>query len=203
MTTDIILASTSRYRRELMQRLSVPFRALSPPIDEESYKDSQLSPLELAEHLAGIKAMSLGELHPEAIVIGADQVASCAGSILSKPGNFANAVQQLTMLAGRTHELITAIAIFHGGQLWRHVDITRLTMRPMEAAEIAAYLNIDEPYDCAGSYKLECRGITLFEKIESADHTAIVGLPLMALTSLLLSLGVPASSFYQIDTEKG
>jgi septum formation protein len=187
---EIILASTSRYRRELLARLGVPFQALSPPIEEESHKDPTLGPRELAEKLAGLKALSLATLHPQAIIIGADQVASCEECFLHKPGNFPQAYDQLSKLAGKTHSLFTAVAIVYRGQLTRHVDVTRLTMRKLTPPEIESYLQADEPYDCAGSYKLECHGITLFEKIESADYTAIVGLPLIALTSMLRSLGV-------------
>ncbi len=109
---------------------------------------------------------------------------------MHKPGNFPQAFDQLNFLTGKTHALFTAVAIAYRGELLRHVDITRLTMRSLTSAEVVSYLHADEPYDCAGSYKLECHGITLFEKIESADYTAIVGLPLIALTSMLRSLGV-------------
>lgn len=186
---DLILASTSRYRRDLLARLGLPFRAMPPRVDEESRKESSLAPRDLAEHLAEAKTMSLSAIEPEAIILGSDQVAACDGRILGKPGTAPAAIAQLSFLAGRSHQLITAICLWHQGQLLRHTDVTTMTMRNLTEAEIARYVAADQPLDCAGSYKLESRGITLFSRIESEDHTAIIGLPLIALTSLLRSIG--------------
>ena len=186
---DLILASTSPYRRELLARLGLPFRAIAPRIDEESLKDSAVAPQDLAERLAEAKAVSLSAVEPNATILGSDQVAACDGKILGKPGTAAAATAQLEFLAGRSHRLITAICIWHRGRLLRHTDVTTMTMRRLTAAEIARYVSADQPFDCAGSYKLESRGVTLFSEIRSDDHTAIIGLPLIALTTLLRSLG--------------
>ena len=187
--SELILASTSPYRRELLARLAVPFRCVAPPIDEEAYKRSDLSPPALAEYLAEVKARSVAELEPTAIVIGCDQLATCAGRILGKPGSVAGANAQLAALAGKEHALITALVVLCGEQIERHTDIATLRMRSLTAAEIAGYVSLDAPHDCAGSYKLECHGITLFESIRSGDHSAITGLPLIALTTILRRYG--------------
>ncbi|MBA3845871.1 MAG: septum formation protein Maf [Planctomycetes bacterium] len=186
---DLVLASTSPYRRHLLERLGLPFAAIAPACDEEALKRPELTPRALAESLALAKADSLAASHPDAAIIGGDQVATIDGRILGKPGTPAKAAEQLALLAGRTHELITAIVVRHGGQAHAHTDVTRLTMRPLERAQIERYIAADRPLDCAGSYKLECRGIALFDRIESADHSAIVGLPLIALTRILAGLG--------------
>lgn len=193
---EIILASTSRYRRELLARVGLPFRASPPLCDEEALKaelrrHGPVAPEELAAHLARAKAESLRATEPLATILGSDQVAALGAEVLDKPGTVARAVEQLEALAGRTHVLVTAVTIVHPGGSLAHVDITRLTMRPLERAQIERYVEADMPLDCAGSYKLEQRGVTLFERIESADHSAITGLPLIALTSMLASLGYP------------
>ncbi len=145
----------------------------------------------LAEALAEAKAASIEVLEPGAVVVGCDQLAALDGRILGKPGTLEKAAAQLEALAGRTHELITALVVLHAGQVLRHTDVTRLHMRPLTRLEIERYLAHDRPIDCAGSYKLEQRGIVLFENIESADHSAITGLPLIRLTSMLRGLGFP------------
>ena len=191
---DLVLASTSRYRRELLARLGVPFRARAPGCDEEEVKrllPSGLSPEQLAVALARAKAESLRDVEPAAAVLGSDQVAALGDRLLEKPGTPERAAEQLSWLAGRTHVLCTAVAIFHEGRLQEHVDVTHLSMRPLTSAQIERYVSADAPLDCAGSYRLEARGISLFERIVSADHTAIVGLPLIAVTSMLAALGYP------------
>lgn len=185
----LILASTSKYRKELLGRLGIPFEAVSPVCDEESYLARGLAPRELATTLATAKAFSLAAEFPDAAILGSDQVATIDGKILGKPGTHARAMEQLQLMSGRTHQLITAVTIAARGELFGFCDITRLTMRPLTEGEISRYLEADQPLDCAGSYKLECRGITLFSAIESRDHTAIVGLPLIEVTSILRSLG--------------
>jgi septum formation protein len=189
-TPALILASTSRYRGELLARLAVPFVAAAPDCDEEAYKSRGFTPRELAETLALTKAESLRAVYPDAAILGGDQLAEIDGEILGKPGTEAAARAQLTRLAGRTHTLITAVAIVHGERILRHTDVTRLTMRPLTADQIARYVAADAPLDCAGSYKLEQLGIALFSRIESEDHTAIVGLPLLALATLLGEIGI-------------
>ena len=188
---ELILASTSRYRRELMTRLGLPFRAMPPACDEEALKRPELAPEALAVMLALAKAESLRETEAGATIIGSDQVAALGEVILSKPGTAARAIEQLTLLAGRTHVLVTAVAVAHAGGVIEHVDVTRLSMRPLTRAQIERYVEADAPLDCAGSYKLEARGITLFERVASEDHSAVTGLPLIALTSMLARLGYP------------
>lgn len=186
---ELVLASTSRYRRELLERLGVPFECAAPPVDEEAWKVDGADPVRLAEQLAEAKAASLVERHPGAAIVGCDQIAVCDGRRLSKPGTFDRALDQLLGMSGREHELITAMCVCHGGRTYRHTDRTTLRMRRLDAAALKRYLHADRPFDCAGSYKLECRGIGLFESIDGRDPSAITGLPLMALAGILSRLG--------------
>ena len=186
----LVLASTSRYRGELLARLGVPFLAAAPDCDEDAYKARGLSPRDLAETLALAKAESLRAAYPDAAILGGDQLASIDDAILGKPGSAAAACAQLARLAGRTHTLITATALIAPRRVLRHTDVTHLTMRALSAAQIERYVAADQPLDCAGSYKLERLGIALFSRIESADHTAIVGLPLLAITAMLDEIGI-------------
>jgi len=188
-TPDLILASTSAYRRALLARLGVPFRCVAPPVDEEGLKDPALSPRDLAERLARAKAEGVARLDPEAVVIGSDQLVAFDGRVFGKPGDAPRASEQLLAMAGRPHDLITAVAVVLGGRVVEHTDVTTLWMRPLTRAEAERYVAADRPFDCAGSYKLEERGITLFERVVSDDHTAVTGLPLIALTSILRKLG--------------
>lgn len=187
---QLILASTSRYRRELLARLRLTFKAISPAFDEEAARDPSLPAEKLAIKLARGKAESVLNNHPSATVLASDQICSFGGKHYGKPGSPDNAATQLKRLAGGTHELVTAVCLYRfdrEGNVERqeHIDVTRLRMRNLAFDEIHRYLDIDAPYDCAGSYKLESLGIALFERIESADHTAIVGLPLMAVADML------------------
>jgi len=186
---ELVLASTSRYRRELLERLGVPFHCAAPGVDEESYKRPGVDPTALAQELAAAKATSLAKRFPHAAIIGCDQVAVCEGTRLGKPGSAERAVDQLSQLSGRTHELVTAVCVWHAGELHQHTDHTRLTMRSLDREALERYVAADQPYDCAGSYKLECRGIALFESIDTRDPSAITGLPLIALAQILIKLG--------------
>ena len=186
---ELVLASTSPYRRTQMARLGIAFRCQAPQVDEEDLKRdlAGLPPRDLALALAMAKARSLaGE---GVVVVGGDQLLAFEGRVLGKPGTQEGAITQLMMLAGRTHHLITALAVWHDGLCASHVDDAALTMRALDRAGIERYVAADRPLDCAGSYKLEERGITLFERIVSDDHSAITGLPLMALTTFLRRLG--------------
>jgi septum formation protein len=185
----LILASTSPYRRALLERLGVPFRCESPGVDEDAYKALGLPPRELAERLAAAKARALAGRFPDAAIVGGDQLACLGDAILGKPGSREAAVAQLLGLAGRSHRLITALAVWCRGAFHAHTDVATLAMRHLTRAEAERYVEADDPTDCAGSYKLERRGIALFERIEAADHSAITGLPLIALTSILRELG--------------
>ncbi len=188
---SLILASSSPYRRELLARLGLPFRALTPECDEDDFKSQGLSPHELVLTLAFEKARSLTHLHPEALVIGSDQMALFRGELLGKAGSREAAIAQLEQLAGGTHELLTAVALIQPAEEHSFIDCTRLTFRSLTRAQIERYVDADEPWDCAGSYKIESRGIALFERIETADWSAIQGLPLIQLSSHLHALGFP------------
>lgn len=190
MSPTVVLASTSPYRRALLERLGLSFTAQAPACDEEALKDPSLSPQALAEMLADAKAASVAEGLPDAIVIGSDQVATIDGQILGKPGTEAKAVEQLALLAGREHQLITAMVVRCGASIQSHTDVTTLRMRALDRDALARYVARDQPIDCAGAYKLEAAGVSLFEQIASDDHTAITGLPLIATVRLLSGFGV-------------
>lgn len=185
----LILASTSPYRRDLLIRLGLPFECMPSGINEDDFKEDGIGPVELSRTLATEKALAIVIDRPLATIIGCDQVVDVQGRILGKPETLEAAVDQLSLLQGRSHRLVTAVCVWHDGLLHTHVDITKLTMRPMNVETIAHYLAVDNPLDCAGSYKLESRGIALFDRIESDDHTAIIGLPLIALTTILKRCG--------------
>jgi len=191
----LVLASTSPYRRDLLARLRLPFEQRAPGVDEDAVKALGLAPRAVAEQLARAKAEAvLEELRAEggepAVAIGSDQVCAAGDRILDKPGTRARAIEQLAALRGRTHELITAVCVAGtDGPPFHHTDVARLTMRDLDDAALARYADADEPFDCAGSYKLEALGVALFERIDCADHTAIVGLPLVALSGELARRG--------------
>ena len=187
----LILASTSPYRRELLERLRVPFTCEKPGVDENVAKRQLSDALAIVTTLARQKAQAVAERQPHAIVIGSDQAATLDGAILDKPGTAANAIAQLQRLQGRAHQLLTAVAIVHPRGLVEFVDTTTLTMRPLTTPAIERYVAAEQPLDCAGSYKIESLGIALFERLESADQTAIQGLPLLALCRALRELGLP------------
>lgn len=187
---ELVLASTSPYRRELLLRLGLPFACAAPGVDEAAVKRASLGdPAAVATELARRKALAIAAQRPGAIVIGSDQCACLDGRILDKPGTAANAHAQLAALAGRTHELRTAVAIAHGGDVVEWTEVTRLSMRPLAQTEIERYVAADRPLDCAGSYKIEGLGITLFERVDGADWTAIQGLPLLRLAAELRAFG--------------
>jgi septum formation protein len=192
MPPPLILASTSPYRRELLERLGVPFTCVPPACDEEALKRPELAPRALAELLARAKADSIAADRPDAVVIGSDQVCALDERVLGKPGSPEGARAQLAALSGREHRLITAVAVVHGPRALRHTEIAVLAMRPLSAGQIARYVDRDRPFDCAGSYKLERAGISLLERIECGDHTAITGLPLMTLARMLGEFGFEA-----------
>ncbi|KHD88207.1 MAG: septum formation inhibitor Maf [Bdellovibrio sp. ArHS] len=185
---QLILASTSKYRQELLSRLAYSFTATPPLIDEENEKDPNLSPQQLAEKLALLKAASLKG--PGKVVIGGDQLVAFEGRILGKAHSKEKAMDQLFSMQGKTHELITAICVFDGDKMIPHTDITRMHMKKLSREQIERYVNLDMPTDCAGSYKIEKHGIMLFDSIESQDFTAIQGLPLIALSKILENAGL-------------
>jgi len=187
----LVLGSTSRYRRSLLERLRLPFTTAAPEVDEDSVKRGNHTPLTLAQDLARKKAEAVFARHPEAVVIGSDQTACVGSKVYDKPGSIDNAIAQLRELRGKEHLLITAVAIAYRGGLVEFKDTTRMLMRDLSEHEIARYVRNDEPIHCAGSYKIEGLGISLFERIDGQDHTAIMGLPLMRLSRELRQIGVP------------
>ncbi len=191
MSLQILLASSSRYRRELLGRLLPSFDSVSPDVDEHAFHDLEPTPDNLAQRLAMEKTLAVSRRFPDAIVIGSDQLADLNGLVLGKPGTVSAAVEQLLSMAGKTHRLLTAVCIAAPGKpLTSILNETRLTMRSLTPEEALRYVERDQPLDCAGSYKIESLGISLFEKIETADFTAIMGLPLIQVSQSLRELGV-------------
>jgi septum formation protein len=185
----LILASGSPYRRALLARLGVAFAVESPDVDEAARQ--QEPPRERALRLAQEKAMKVATAHPAALVIGSDQVACSAGVVLDKPGTVDAARSQLGRLSGSIAEFHTACAAICLDQNHRvtHVDTTRVMFRTLQAAEIERYVAAERPLDCAGSFKAEALGISLLERIESSDPTALIGLPLIWVASALRRIG--------------
>lgn len=187
--TALILASTSPYRQQLLSRLAVPFETRPPGVDEAHIERE--SPADRALRLALEKARAVAHAHPQAIVIGADQVAACGDRLLDKPGNAANAREQLEALSGRTALFYTACTVLGGsrGLHLAHVDTTSVVFRKLGATEIERYVARERPFDCAGGFRAESLGIALFECIESRDPTALIGLPLIWLAAALREAG--------------
>lgn len=163
---------------------------VTPNVDEGSAQRRAKDPSSLAAELALLKACTVATEMPTHAVIGADQVPWVNGQMLVKPGRYAETMDQLSLLSGRTHELHTSVCVIVGEFAWRYTDITRLTMRRLEHEEIERYVDHETPYEMAGGYKLEGRGIFLFDQIETEDYTSIVGLPMMALGVILREVGV-------------
>jgi len=186
----LILASTSRYRRELLERLRLPFDVVAPRVDE-SPRDGE-RPAELALRLALAKARAVAALHPRAVVIGSDQVADLDGQAVGKPGNHARAVAQLRQMSGRRAVFQTALAVVRGDTAFEQSDLAAVTVRfrTLNDDEIERYLRLEQPYDCAGSAKCETLGIALLEAIDSDDPTALVGLPLIRTCRMLRDAGI-------------
>jgi len=188
----LILASTSVYRLELLERLRIPFSVVSPKVDETPLPNE--STLDLALRLARAKAAAVAMDHPDAWVIGSDQVADLCGAAIGKPGNFDRAMAQLQLMRGATVTFHTALCLMHGDAESTLSIPTEVTFRKLSDEVLEAYLHAEEPYDCAGSAKSEGLGISLLETIKSDDPSALIGLPLIALSGLLRDAGfvIPA-----------
>ena len=190
----LILASGSTYRRELLQRLRIPFDVFAPDIDETPYSGE--APQETALRLAQAKAEAIGKQYPDAVVIGSDQVATLDNEQIGKPHTHENAFLQLQKMRGRSVIFHTALCVWNG--LEKNPDKkvqkanvqTIVTFRNSSDYEFEAYLRAEQPYDCAGSARNEALGIILLEKIESTDPTALTGLPLITLTTMLRQCGI-------------
>ncbi len=187
--TDLILASTSRYRAELLSRLRLPFSSVAPLVDETPLSGE--TPAALAQRLAKAKALVVAQQMPGSWVIGSDQVGEVDGAPLGKPGTHEAACAQLAAMSGQEIRFHTAICLSNGSEHLQAMDITRVQFRTLGSAEIARYVDAEQPLDCAGSFKCEGLGISLFEAIHSSDPTALVGLPLIQLAALLRQAGHP------------
>ncbi|WP_371817423.1 Maf family nucleotide pyrophosphatase [Polynucleobacter sp. AP-Nino-20-G2] len=183
----LILASTSVYRRELLERLRIPFTVVSPKVDETPLPGE--SSVDLALRLAKAKAAAVAKDHPNAWVIGSDQVADLCGAAIGKPGNFERAMAQLQLMRGSSVTFNTALCLMHGDTESTVNIPTEVKFRKLSDDVLEAYLLAEEPYDCAGSAKSEGLGISLLEAIKSDDPTALIGLPLIALSGLLRDAG--------------
>lgn len=186
----LILGSSSRYRKELLSRLKIPFEVAAPEVDETPLSNE--TPRDLALRLALAKARAVASQNPEAVVIGSDQVADLDGLPLGKPGNHANAVKQLQRMRGQTVIFQTALSVVCLATGFEQTDLAavKVTFRDLTDAEIEAYLIAEEPYDCAGSAKSEGLGIALLAAIDNDDPTALVGLPLIRTCHMLSAAGV-------------
>ena len=187
----LILGSTSPYRRELLQRLRIPFEVQHPKVDETPLPHE--APFALAQRLALAKAQAVAQRFPQAIVIGSDQVADLNGEPLGKPGDHANAVVQLQRMRGQTVIFQTAVAVVCYASGFEQTELApvKVQFRHVSDAAIEAYLQAEQPYDCAGSAKSEGLGIALLDRIDNQDPTALVGLPLILTCRLLRAAGMP------------
>ena len=186
----LILGSTSRYRKELLSRLQIPFETAAPDVDETPHSNE--SPKDLARRLALAKARAVALKNPEAIVIGSDQVADLEGAPLGKPGNHTNATLQLQRMRGKTVIFQTALSVVCISTGYERTDLAevKVKFRNLSDAEIESYLRAEEPYDCAGSAKSEGLGIALLDSIENDDPTALIGLPLIRTCQMLREAGM-------------
>ncbi|MBM5811594.1 MAG: septum formation protein Maf [Gammaproteobacteria bacterium] len=190
MNPFLYLASTSRWRAALLHRLGLPFLQEAPLVDEDQRPGE--SPAERALRLAGDKAAAVAARHPEALVLGSDQVAECDGRILDKPGDAGRCREQLRRCSGRGARFHTAVVLRQAatGLTLQHLDQTLVRFRTLEPASIARYVELEQPFDCAGGFRAEGLGIALFEAIESRDPTALVGLPLIWVAAALRQAGL-------------
>jgi septum formation protein len=190
--TPLILASVSPYRRELLERLGLPFETAASEVDETP-RDGE-KPEHLVRRLAWSKAEAVAHRHATGVVIGSDQVAVCGRTIVGKPGGPERAREQLRLFSGRSVHFLTAFAVLErpGGRLLEGRVDTECVFRTLSDAEIERYLELDRPWDCAGSFKSERAGLALLERMSSDDPTALIGLPLIALSAALRALGFAA-----------
>lgn len=188
---NLILASKSPYRRAQLKQLGLTFTCSPSMVDENQLKATTKDPRELCESLSHLKAQAVFEKNPKAIVIGSDQLVHFEGEILGKAGSLDAAARQLYKMAGKTHELLTGLCMISKDMSLTYVNTTKLSMRNLTLQECMNYCELDNPIDCAGSYKIECAGIRLFESIQTDDFSSIQGLPLMKVTEFLRKLNYP------------
>lgn len=188
---QLVLASTSPYRKQLFEQLQLPFVAAAPKFEEQI--DQKLDPSLLVQHLALGKAQSLEQDYPDALLIGSDQIfVDPQGQAIGKPGTLERAFAQLQQMVGRTHTFYTGLVLYdsRSGAISSEVAPYSVTLRPLTDAQILDYLQREQPFDCAGSFKIEGLGIALMEKMSGEDYNALIGLPLIKLVSLLEDAGV-------------
>jgi septum formation protein len=188
---ELVLASTSAYRRALLQRLRLRFESVAPQADESALPGER--PEQTAWRLSLDKARAVARRFPDALVIGSDQVAALGDERLGKPGDHANAVRQLRRLSGKAADFHTAVSLLdaRSGEARSHIVPCRVVFRSLDERQIDSYLRLEQPYDCAGSAKSEGLGIVLIERIETEDPTSLIGLPLIALSTMLAQAGMP------------
>jgi MAF protein len=186
----LILASTSPFRKIILEKLNLDFECAKPNVDETALIDE--TAIELVERLAIEKAKAVARQFPNALIIGSDQVALSEGKILGKPHNFENGFKQLTSFSGKAVEFHTGLCVFDSstGKSLSLVELFTVHFKKLSTQEITAYLNVEQPYNCAGSFKSEGLGICLFEKLEGDDPNTLIGLPLIKLISLLKAQGL-------------
>lgn len=187
---SILLASSSPYRRQQLETWGIPFTSVSPDIDETLLKKKlpSLGPEDLCRHLAKAKAESLVDKFPHSLIIGSDQVACFEGNILDKPGSPNRARQQLLRLSGNTHSLITGLHVIYQQKAYATSEEIQVTLKKLHEDEVEDYLQWDQPWDCAGAYKFEKRGICLVDRVQGRDPSSILGLPLIGLTEAIENL---------------
>jgi len=192
---QIVLASSSRYRRDLLSRLGLPFIVDAPEVDEGARPDE--SPPEIALRLAEAKARAASVRHPNSLVIGSDQVVAVGNRLLGKPGTAAAARAQLALSSGRDVDFHTGLCVLNTGNGRAHVCVEpcQVRFRPLSMAQIVRYVDLDQPLDCAGAFRAEGRGILLIERIRGDDPNALIGLPLIRLVEFLALEGVSPLGF--------
>lgn len=190
MTAEVILGSSSPYRKELLSRLGIPFECISPEVDETPLDGEK--PAALCQRLARLKAQAVHTMRPNSIVIGSDQVAVLGERILGKPHTHERAIEQLTAMQGHRIDFLTALCVIDAkGQCYEVMVPTEVHMKALSPEAIESYLLREKPYNCAGSAKIETLGIALMESVRSEDPTALIGLPLIATVKLLAKAGCP------------
>jgi len=187
---SLILASTSPYRRQLLERLGIAFSTAAPDIDETRLPNE--TPTAMVSRLSEAKAQAVGKQHPNALIIGSDQMAVCSDAVLGKPGTHDKATAQLAYLSGQRVTFLTGVCLHNAARGRSQLDVIafHVVFRMLDAAMIENYLHREQPYNCAGSFKSEGLGIALFERLEGDDPTALIGLPLIRLTRMLENEGV-------------
>ena len=197
----LILGSSSPFRAEILGKLNLPFSTASPDIDETPYEGE--SPIALVERLSRQKAMAIAESHPDALIIGSDQVAVIGNQILGKPRDHQTARQQLAMSSGKTVRFLTGLALYNAqdGKMQSLVAPFDVTFRMLNEDDIEHYLLAEQPYNCSGSFKSEGLGICLFERLNGDDPNTLIGLPLIQLTKLLKNVGIDVLALQTITSK--